>query len=97
MIPVSCDQNAILTPLQREKRREEYERRKKKREGEEAVTGSSNLATVNKSPPPQTLYPAETFQSTGRLGPDKNTVGGGFYPSGPSRNPSRSFPHLSVF
>ena len=41
VIPVSSDQNAILTPLQREKRWEECERRKKEREGEEVVAGSS--------------------------------------------------------
>ena len=72
MLPVSSNQNTILTPLQRENRREERER-KKKREGEEAVAGSS-----------------------GR-GSDKNTVGGGFYQSGSSRNPSRAFPRLRVF
>ena len=72
MIPVSSDQNAILTPLQRDNRREERERRKKERGGDEAVAGSS-----------------------GR-GSDKNTVGDGFYQSGPSRNPSRAFPRLRV-
>ena len=73
MVPVSSDQNAILTPLQREKRRGERERRKKERAEEEAMAGSS-----------------------GR-GSDKNTVDDGFYQSGPSRNPSRAFPHLRVF
>ena len=34
MIPISSDQNTILTPLQREKRREEHERRKKERGGD---------------------------------------------------------------
>ena len=93
-IPVSFDQDAILTPLQREKRREERERRKKELEGEETVAGR---ATVDKSPPPRTLYPAETFQSAGRSGPDRNTVGDRSYQSGSTRNPSRAFPRLRVF
>ena len=94
VIPVSSDQNAIFTPLQREK--SERERRKKEREAEEAVAGSSGRATVDKSPPPRTLYSAEMTQGAGRLGPDKNTVGDGFYQSGPSRNPSRAFSCLRV-
>ena len=96
-IPVSSDRNAILTPLQREKRPEERERRKKEREGEEAVADSSGWVTVGKPPPPRTLYPAETFQNAGGLGPEKNTVGDGFYQSGPSQNSSRAFLHLGVF
>ena len=47
--------------------------------------------------PPRTLYPPETFQSAGRLGPDRNVVGDTFYQSGPSRNPSRAFSRLRVF
>ena len=92
VIPVSFDQNVILTPLQREKRQEERERRKKEREGEEAVAGRT---TINKSPPP--IYPPEMFQSTGRLGPGKNTAGDGFYQGGTSRNSSRAFPRIRVF
>ena len=94
MLPVSSNQNTILTPLQRKKRREERERRKKEREDEEAVAGR---ATADKSPPSRILYSAEMSQGAGRLGPDKNTVGDGLYRSGPSRNSSRAFPSPRVF